>query len=169
MPGSIDFFTQTPIWVYAIFFYLVFLGVKSSHSSYVNISKLMIVPSVFSGFSLYNVALNAMPLSEVVAWVLSICLGGFFGAWRVWYAGVRYDVKKQQVYLTGSWVPMVVFMLIFVSKYVFGFVKATNTELYNNSLFHLGYTTVSGLCVGQFVGVLVYCWYLRYEAKGFLY
>ena len=165
MSGLIDLFIQTPIWVYALFFYLVFLGVKSSHSGYVRISKLMIVPSVFSGLSLYNVALNSMPFSEVIAWVLSVFVGGVFGAWRVWYTGVRYDMQKRQVYLTGSWVPMIVFMTIFVSKYIFGFVKATNLELYNNPLFHLIYTAVSGACVGQFVGVLVYCWYVRYKTK----
>lgn len=54
-------------------------------------------------------------------------------------------------------------MVIFVSKYAFAYATAVNPALFQQVWFDILYVFISGVCTGQFIGVLLQAHRIRHN------
>ena len=156
---------NTPWWVFLIFFYCVFVGVKSSKDGVVSIKKLMIIPIVFMYLSLESVYLNfKIDQFVVLIYLAAIVFGVLLGLLQAKSQGVSVDKEKKLVAVPGSWATLVIIMIIFFSKYYFGYALGVDPGLKTNTHFEFAILFVSGTTAGMFVGRLLF--YLNYLKKG---
>ncbi len=147
---------KTPWWVFALFAYLVVLGVKALKERTLPLRKIFIVPALFTIWSLYSLItkfhLNIY-LSPI--WGLAV-LVGYFASWHLSLRiRIRADKKKHLITLPASCVPLISFLLIFSAKYFFGFLYATDPQAKFNVAFLGTDLAISGLINGIFVGKLL--------------
>ncbi len=154
--------THTPWWVYLLFVYLILLGIKASKTRMVSLRKLFVIPLFFTFISIHTLftsfSINAFSLSVLVGSILVGTLAG-------WAQIIRYQLKidKQHgvIQIPGSWVTLALILVIFASKYYFGYELATDPQLVKQTGFEFSMLGISGLTTGLFVGRLA-CYVYRY-------
>jgi hypothetical protein len=155
--------TGTPWWVYALFFYLMFIGFRASQTRVVSLKKLCILPLILTYFSLHTL----ITVVKVDFYsVITLLIAGLVGVAIGWHYVNRFKIKvDKQKYLfeiPGTWSTLIVILLIFVTKYYFGYEMAVNPALVNHAGFEFALLSVSGVFTGWFVGKLVaYLYKLR--------
>lgn len=152
----IDFIIQalkgTPAWVFIIFGYVLFVGIQALKTRTVPIIRLFILPTILFLWGIYT-AINKFsnPLT-IVAWILALLLGGTL-SW-LYYRKLPIKVNRQQktVTLPGSTVTLILVLLIFGTKYLFGYIYATNPLAHTNLVIQISSLVTSGIITGIFVG-----------------
>ena len=151
-PAFVDFILKaimgTPIWVWFVFAYLLFIGFKAMKSHDVLLPKLFIIPVVLTGFK-YQIFLNAN-LPIFFCYFLGLGVSMFFG----WKEAGREKVKpikgKLKIKLPGNYATMVILMTFFCIQYIFGYLHAANQEFSEGlRLIEIG---VSGVFSGYLLG-----------------
>jgi len=155
---------NTPWWVYVIFFYCVFVGIKCSKDGVTSIYKMLIIPAVFLYLSLETLYLNFKLDVMVVAVYAAALLGGtLLGALQGKLQGVSVDKEKKLVAVPGTWATLVIIFVIFFSKYYFGYALGMDPGLATNTHFEIAMLIVSGGTVGLFVGRTLY-YFIRMQS-----
>ncbi len=119
--------TGTPFWVWGIFAYLLFVGIKSRHDHVVYLPKLFIVPAVLLGLK-YKVFMTGNS-TDVLVYIASMIVGigiGFFIASKIPIKVLK-DLKS--IELPGTYSTFVILLSFFFIKYIFGYLKGTNPDL----------------------------------------
>lgn len=113
----------TPWYVFGIFAYLMFIGIKSTKSYTVSIFTMSIMPFtllVWLGKSVLN---YPSPLKVfyffIGAFYIGIILGNFY-----LYQKAIVNRKAKTATFEGTWILLPLFMSIFVIKYAFGYMYA---------------------------------------------
>lgn len=148
----IDILLGTPWWVYAIFTYLMIIGIKSLQDHKVLLYRLLIVPVIFVGWSIYSISVRygLKPLF-VSVWLLTFVIGIVLG-WLLLYRGIKVDKKTLTAHIPGSWFPLVCYVLFFSIKYFIGFTYALSPETKGMAIFWLTDIVSSGILSGMFNG-----------------
>jgi hypothetical protein len=155
----------TPLWVYVLFFYLLFIGMKATKTNSVPMGKLAVLPIIFFVLSIHTlIAQLQVNLVTVSAYILSIGLGTWGGWLLVRNIAIGYDKTTKLLTLPGSWVTPVLILLIFFSKYYFGFELSMYPSKAESTEFDLAFLGVSGVCTGLFIGRLL-GYYLKIKDK----
>ena len=157
--------SQTPIWVYILFAYLVFVGIKASHTGVVSIYKLAALPVIFFILALETLMTHfSINATNVGVFVFSLVLGSAIGYILVFKQHLVTDNEHKLLKLPGSWLTLVLVLIIFFSKYYSGYQLA----LYQDSSLPMHLVMVilgiNGLCAGTFVGRILFYW--RRMSKG---
>lgn len=144
---------NTPLWVWGLLAGLLVLGFSQVRSRTVGLARIVILPLGLGAFSLYG-TISAFGASPAV-------LGSWFATAIVLVlvvtqlplpAGARYDSATRQFQLPGSWIPMVLIMAIFLTKYVVGVSLVMHPELKVHANFSLAIGTLYGVFSGIFAG-----------------
>jgi hypothetical protein len=153
-----DILSGTPVWVFFIFAYLVFIGVRATKDRTVHIGKMFLMPSIF--FALFLIKL-------ITTWRLDIC-AIFFAALIVSLFVFHFSVKHEPlkvggkyVFLNGSCETLIVVMIIFFIKYYFGYMKAVNGE---QEKYLIAEIIISGITTGFLVNKAMQCIKLFYNS-----
>jgi hypothetical protein len=154
---------HTPWWVFVLFFYLLVRGYKASQTRVVALKKLFILPIILILLSLHSLLVN-IPLSvfNVMVWAFALLAGVLLGCYQMLNQRLSFDKTKQWVKLPGSWFTFILILIIFASKYYFGYEMAANPHILTNFKFAITMLVVLGVCSGLFVGRLVFYVY-RYR------
>lgn len=141
-------FIHTPRWVFAIFFYLLWIGIKATRERTVLLPALFIMPTVF-------LALKARTLISANSKTLLLYFGAFILAATISYlfaSRIRIKIDKQNKLITlpGSWHTLIIVLTIFSLKYVFGYLNSQHPDIAAEYAFLE--TLLSGACVGFSVG-----------------
>jgi uncharacterized membrane protein len=145
--------SNTPLWVWGLLAALLALGFSQTRSRTAGIPRLVLMPLGLGAFSLWG-TLSAFGASATV-------LGSWFAATVLLLlvvtqirmpAGVRYDRDTRLFALPGSWVPMLLILGIFITKYAVGVSLAMQPDLKANGNFVLAITTLYGVFSGIFAG-----------------
>ena len=147
--------TGTPVWVWAIFFHLIFIGLRATKESTLSRSKLLIAPAIFLTFFVRR-------LGKVVAWqlmvvgLLSLIVGGIIN----WILTKKVPIKVEDKLITlpGTWQTFILVMMNFSIKYIFGYMHVVNPALATQ--YRLLEMVASGLGVGLLLG-RAFCYYYR--------
>lgn len=147
---------QTPWWVYLIFAYLLSRGIAASKPQIVSIRKLTIIPIIFLALSIHTV-LTAFHITAAVVgvWLLSLIVGSAIGWLLIRNHEYKVDRKKLLIQLQGSWLTLILILLIFASKYYFGYELGSDPALVNHLGFEFSMLAITGVCTGLFVGRLL--------------
>ena len=115
---------STPPWVWALLAGLVALGLSQVRSRTAALTRITIVPAVMTTLSLLGTVstFGGSPLfgSVLLAWSIAGAASLTITAARAAPNGTLYDTASRKFHQPGSWVPMLLILGIFLTKYVGG-------------------------------------------------
>lgn len=146
---------HTPWWVYALLIYLITVGVYASKTRVVSLKKLFVLPAIFLAMSV-NTFISSVQIHflTISAYLLSLLLGIGGGWMLVQQQDLKIDKQRDLIQIPGSWVTLVLTLIIFAAKYYFGYALATDPEKAHDTFFEIMMLGVSGICTGLFMGRL---------------
>lgn len=151
---------QTPWWVYLLFLILVKIGIKASKKNVITMKKLFIIPIVFSIMSIHTLIVSfRIDTTTISTWIGSILCGMLLGWILVRNQEVKVDKEKWLIELPGTWMTLTIILIVFISKYYFGYELTADPKLVNQSWFEFSLLFISGACTGMFIGRTLF--YLR--------
>ncbi|MCJ8337328.1 MAG: hypothetical protein MJK10_02560 [Pseudomonadales bacterium] len=155
----IEILKHTPIWVFGLLVFLLILGLQQSRDR--TVKKFLILPlpvgmvflsyfGVFSSFGLSPISTGLWLAALVsIACLFAKCLP---------LKGVEFSTATARFSIPGSWVPLVLMMAIFFSKYLVAVLNALHPSLTMSSGFMILCCLVYGALSGVFVGRTVSMW-----------
>lgn len=154
---------QTPWWVYVLFIYLVKIGFEASKPTVVSLIKMFILPVIFTAMSIHTIMTSFQIAPTVlITWVGSIIIGCLAGWILVRNQEIQIDRQHLLLHLPGTWLTLIFVLIIFASKYYFGYELAADPQLIHQTGFEFSMLFVSGACTGLFIGRAGFYTYLVY-------
>ncbi len=117
-------FLKTPLWVWGILGYLIFVGVRAMKTRVVPVMQLCVIPAIF--LLMRSRIFFAGSASEIVTYVTAMLLGAFAGFVWAQCTPIRIFKQAQQVEIPGSKRTLVLFLGFFAIKYCFGVLQVLN-------------------------------------------
>lgn len=151
--------TRTPVWVWALLALLIWLGYQQTKPQILGLPRIIIIPVVLTGLSIYS-TLSAFGISPevIVTWLTAAALSVFIVLQRPLAAGNKFDSHSRRLHVMGSFVPLALMMGIFVTKYVVGVTLNLHPEFTQNTNFALRFSALYGVFSGIFMGRAVRLW-----------
>lgn len=145
--------TQTPLWVFGLFFALVVLGSLQMRARHISVRRAFMLPIVFLLLSVAGVV-SAFGLSPIplLAWASGYLLAVTLAANRPQKMNASYDKALQAFHVAGSSVPLVVMMSIFALKFFVGVSMAMHTSMAVSDAFPIVISLLYGGLSGIFAG-----------------
>jgi hypothetical protein len=162
MIGSIV--SHTPLWVWGLLAGLLALGFSQVPTRTVGLRRVTITPIAMTIFSLWG-AVTAFASSPQFGTVLIVWTGAAAAmtaliAPMAPAAGTQYDPVNRSFVTPGSWIPLVLIVGIFMTKYVVGVELAMQPTLVRDAQFTLVAGALYGLFSGIFIGRAARLWRL---------
>jgi hypothetical protein len=138
-----------PWWAFPLLALLVVLGLQATRSRTVRWQLLVIAPAVFIAWGIARILTRsaADPL-YLVDWSAAAACGIALAMATRNGNGIRVDRSRGLVHLPGSWLPLVRYLLIFLTKYAL--TAATAIVPSHAFAFALADVGVSGVMAGYF-------------------
>lgn len=156
---------HTPIWVWILLIYLLKIGIQAGRPRTVSLYRILIGPLIFIFFTLHTVTEFPPQLLNLTGLALALLLGILLGFWQIKRLPIQVDKKHKLLHIPGSWITLGLILVIFASKFYFGYTAAANPELFYSPGFSFIALAVSGLCTGMFIGrVACYAYRFKYQA-----
>ncbi len=158
--------TQTPKWVWLLLVALLWLGLSQTVCRTASLKRVTLMPLAMIGLSIFGtLSVFGTSITIVLAWlgaataVLALILR------KTSSAAIHYDAGKRLFSLPGSWVPLVLILGIFITKYIVGFMTAMQPSLAQDAHFSLFFTTLSGAFSGVFLARAIGLWRLAFRVE----
>lgn len=156
MTTILEFLKGTPWWVYLLFFYLLKIGFSAMKESVVSIIKLAVLPVLFTILMIHTlIASFDLNLKSIGILIFGLFVGTVVG----WMLAARHqykvDKKHWLILMPGNCVTLILILLIFISKYYFGYQLSAHAGIVHNVGFEFLMLSVSGACTGLFIGRFV--------------
>ena len=160
LPQLLKIISGTPTWVWFVFGYLIFIGLRATRTRIVYIPKLFIIPFVLSGLK-YKVFMSSN-ISVWLGYFLCLALASFVSYKYSAMQKIKIIAPQMSVQLPGTYWTLIVLMAFFVVKYFFGYISATNPTYYNDiKIFEL---SISGIFSGYFLGKAI-CYLMKFKME----
>ncbi len=141
----VDIIRNTPIWVWGILVYLLYVGIQALKPRIVTLDKLIFLP-------LALIALKFKVFLSPDAWIYLVGLsaGLFAGFVKVRNSPIKVLKDIKSIQIPGSSSLIIILLGIFVMKYFFGYLQATDPVAY---IRYFDWELVlSGILSGYFTG-----------------
>jgi hypothetical protein len=153
MTAILNAIQGTPLWVWALLAFLIFIGVRSLKDATVSIARIAILPLFFLAWGLQGMLTTyAMTAPTASAWIAGLTVGAAAGWLLVSTVALRADKENKLIHLPGSPINLVMILLIFATKYAFGYTIASRPGIIADPSFAALSVGVSGLLTGILVG-----------------
>ena len=155
----IEILKRTPPWVFVLFFVLLALGYSQSKERAVKRGSVSVLPIAMIALSFYSVfsAFGIAPIGFIF-WLIgggaAVLLGLVLTAPR----GVRYSTETQLYLVPGSWLPLVLIMIIFFIRYYVGYAFARQLSIAGEPAFIGSISFCYGLFSGLFFARAMVIW-----------
>lgn len=156
--------TNTPRAVWILLAALICLGLSQVRARTVSWQRVSLLPLAMLTMSLYSSmsAFGSAPLA-LLSWLAACGLMSALMFARALPDGTVYERSTRQFNVPGSWLPFMLIMGIFVSKYVLGVLGSMQSAVLHESNFCLLFTTLSGAFSGVFLGRAASLWRLALQ------
>lgn len=146
-----EFLIHTPWYVYIIFIYILFIGIKSLRDNVVSVYKFAILPILFIWMSVdIFTAKDHLSTQHWITFVIGIIIGSAF-SWVTFKSTILgADAKKKLVKLSGNYSTLILLLVIFAVKYYVAYQVAVISHPSNMHL--IGLILLSSIFTGTFVG-----------------
>lgn len=149
----VQIITHTPVWVWGIFALLMWLGIKQSRPSAPGLSRITLIPLVMLSLSLYGaVSVFGGASSTLLAWGSSAVAVAAYIVQQPLQQGTHYNSWTKRFELPGSWLPGLLMIGIFMTKYAVGITAAMRPDVLHSTAFSYGICAVYGGFSGVFAG-----------------
>lgn len=143
---------NTPVWVYAVFLLLCYLGVKALSPTRESKISLLITPPILLGWSLYSLNLTQNQQLSVSYWLVAVILGSVAALMIFARKGVELDVPQTGLIVPGTPKTLVLYLLFFVVNYYFGYQAEVDPDRSATLPMVLLRACASGFASGLFCG-----------------
>lgn len=157
----VEIIRHTPLWVWALLALLLALGLSQTRSRRVQPVRLLILPLVLLvlGLSSMSAAVTAQPVVGLV-WAAALLASL---AWAVRMkppAGTHWDAAAGRLHLAGSWMPLVIIVVIFLLRYTAAVSLAMHPAWRSALSVQLPLALAFGSLSGLFLGRALSLWRL---------
>ena len=158
--------TNTPRWVWALLAALLWLGLSQALPRSASLKRITIMPVAMTGLSLYGTvtAFGAEP-QLLLLWLAAASLMLVLLMQRSVPEATRYDPATRRFALPGSWVPLMLILGLFVTKYVVGAASAMQPALAREAGFSVGFAMLYGAFSGVFLARAARLWRLALQLE----
>jgi len=144
--------THTPKWVFALLIGLIILGLLQVRTRQVRIPVAFILPAVMFLLSISGVI-------GYIGWKLPALLGWLLGLGLVTLVCIRFlnrnnvsfDSTTNKFIVKGSWIPLLVILGIFITRYWLGVATAMNFDILQRPYFYETLSFTLGAWSGFFI------------------
>lgn len=151
-----DTVTGAPWWVYLLFIVLLNLGIKSLKKRILPIQRVYLLPIVFLAWSFADLYGKYTEKHTTLPFVWAICLaiGIYFGVMSVRFQPIHHDRRKKEITVPGSPYVLILVLLIFILKFIWGYYYSTYADV--SYWIYFADTATSVLISGFFTGRAVF-------------
>ena len=157
--------TNTPRWVWVLLIVLLWLGFSQVVTRTASLKRITLMPLAMIGLSLYGTITTFDAGAQVL--LVWLCTGGLMATLvlqQPLHDATRYDTWTQRFTLPGSWVPLMLILGIFMTKYIVGAVTAMQPALAHDASFSLAFGALYGAFSGVFLARTARLWRLALQA-----
>ena len=150
---------NTPPWVWPLLAFLLFLGIRALRPRTASLWRIAILPTVFCAWGLYGlVSLHALTAQRILPWVAAMAVGISAGMLVAGLQPIRADKVRHLVRAPGGPLTLVLILSVFATKYAFGVLHVTRSDLFAEPRFWLTELALSGVLTGMFAGRFAGLW-----------
>ncbi len=150
-----EILTHTPLWVWGLLLYLVYVGVRLLSPTTVSPKGMLLMPSIFLLWGIYGIFNRlAMPWTALFIFAIALIVGLLLG--KIVMAiqkPAMLDTETGMVQRPGSVVPIIVILLSFGCLYCLNVCAAYHPDSVKELNFTAIYSVISGLTSGFFWGM----------------
>jgi hypothetical protein len=149
----IQIITNAPVWIWPLLLGLIALGYTQTFSRRMSLRKVVIMPVAMMVFSILGtVSAFGMSLTSILPWIIALMGATALLGLRERPNGSFYDNHARVFRVSGSWVPMVLILAIFFTKFAVGVSLAIRPNLRLDPTFISTFSMLYGLFSGVFTG-----------------
>jgi hypothetical protein len=149
MENLIQILLHTPWWVYVLFGFILYVGIKATKMRSIPVRQLFIGPSIFTVLSIYIlVGRIGDHFLYIIPWGIASIIGIAIGWVEMHRLNIVVDRKNRLLKIPGSAFTLILFLLFFGSNYYYGFLSATDPERVKQIQFVIYILLVSGIGTG---------------------
>lgn len=143
--------SHTPTWVFVLFVVLLAFGFMQTRSRNVNKFLAYLLPVGMVFLSLAGVQSSfGLTLVPVTLWAAGLALTTFIGYTFFRDTRVSFDPNRNAFYIPGGWVPLVVIMAIFFTKYTVAVMTSLKIDAASSPAFAIVLSLAYGCLSGYF-------------------
>lgn len=153
MEALVQIVSHIPVWVTLVLLYGIFMGVRALFPRNVSLVAVTIVPLIFLALSLSSLAsaIHQVPVSAAV-WVGGIAIG-ILGGLTLFAARILdANAGAGRLRIAGSPVTLVLFVLIFATKFYYNMHLAMDPSAAHSVGFVSAVLGLSGMSTGIMIG-----------------
>lgn len=149
----LDILSHTPVWVWGILAALLALGFSQTRQRRVAPWRLLMLPTALLGLGLWSMTpgFRVLPLAALV-WLAALCTGLALLVNRPAPAGTVWLPAEQRLLVPGSWMPMLLILVVFSLRYAANVGMAINPAWRREPWVLLTLALVYGGLGGMFLG-----------------
>ena len=158
----------TPGWVWLLLAGLVVLGATQMRDRSQGLVRVSVLPVAMVGLSLWSAtsAFGRSPLVMEAMWLWLLAAAATTALFALAETTARYDAAARIYHLRGSGVPLVLFVGVFLARYIVSVRLAIHPDLLRDTSFVLPVATLYGAFSGMFLGRGVQLWRLALRPAG---
>ncbi len=149
----------TPYWVFILFFVLLALGFNQSRPRTVGSKRVFILPICMIGLSIYGVySAFSLEMIAFTSWSIGALISVGLGALLFSAKKTVFNEDTQSFSVPGSWVPLLLMMAIFFTKYFVGYSQAVGLPFIESVTFIATIALLYGAFSGLFLARSLSTW-----------
>lgn len=142
----------TPRWVFGLLAVLVILGLLQVRTRQVSIQAVFIMPVAMTMMSLIGALMDlGFTVITVSCWLLGAFLLSLLLVKITGNSSVDYNHTTRKLTLRGSWIPLLVILAIFFTRYALGMSFGMNLAIVHKSYFAPLMSFILGMLSGYFI------------------
>lgn len=155
MQSIVQILSHTPAWVYVLFVYLIFRGIKARKPAGVTPLRLVLVPALLIGWGLYDlIRLYGLSATSLTPWLAALGIGAIIGWFLIRGRIIEVDRAAGVIKRPADYTVLPLIVFAFSIKYAIGVIAALSPVRLANPSFRIFDLTLSGILAGVFVGKL---------------
>jgi hypothetical protein len=146
-----DIVTKAPIWVWPLLLVLIALGFMQSRNRTVPPQPIIVISTAMLCLSAYGVISSFQgSVLALLAWAKLLMITLLICPKMGYPQGWQFDANTGRMQVPGSWLPMALFLGIFLTKFAVGAALAMRPALAQQLYFALPISALYGLLSGIF-------------------
>jgi len=157
MPGVADILSHTPLWVWPLILYGLFIGWNRTRDRVVSPSRLLVLPALITGLAFYNLVASGISATGLLGFACGAVAGASAGMAMARRRPARL-LPDGMLALQGDWLPLALIVAIIIIRYARGIALGMDPALAQETGFILASAVLSGLfaamMIARSIGVL---------------